>query len=212
MTSAYHGQGAVRLPGLFAAEVVDALTYQISRQINSAGPRLMRQGPLVDRPCPELSGLQWPVLLTFLWGLTPRIEAEVGAALLPTYCYFRLYHQGDRCRIHADRRACEHSLSLTLGSSESLPWALCVADAATDPASPEATRVADDFEGQRWTDHPMTAGDAVLYRGIDYRHGRLDPNPNRWSAHLFMHWVERDGANRDCAFDNRSMSGDPAFG
>ena len=26
--------------------------------------------------------------------------------------------------------------------------------------------------------------------------GRTAPNPNRWSAHLFLHWVERDGAFR----------------
>jgi hypothetical protein len=23
------------------------------------------------------------------------------------------------------------------------------------------------------------------------RHGRTTPNPNGWSAHLFLHWVER---------------------
>lgn len=211
MNSMYQSQGAVLLPNLFGREVVDALTYQVSRQIQAGGAALLRKGPLVDRACPELSGLQWPVLLTFLWGLTPRIEAEVGAPLLPTYSYFRIYHQGDRCRIHGDRRACEHSLSLTLACSEDRPWALSVATEPTDPTAPEATVVADDFGAQSWTDHPMTAGDAVLYRGIDYRHGRLDANPNQWSAHLFMHWVERDGPNRDCAFDNRRMSGPVDF-
>ncbi len=212
MSSTYYSQGATLLPGLFAREVVDALTYQISRQVSVAGPRLLRSGPLVERPCPELSALQWPVLLTFLWGLTPRIEAEVGAALLPTYSYFRLYRQGDRCRVHADRRACEHSLSLTLACSDSLPWALAVATEPTDPTSAAATVVADDFGSQSWTALPMAAGDAVLYRGIEHRHGRIEPNPNQWSAHLFMHWVDRDGPNRDCAFDNRNMSGPIDFG
>ena len=44
-------------------------------------------------------------------------------------------------------------------------------------------------------------GDAVLYRGVQHRHGRLTPNRNAWSAHLFLHWVERDGPFASHAFD-----------
>ena len=42
---------------------------------------------------------------------------------------------------------------------------------------------------------------AVLYRGVQHRHGRIKPNPNRWSAHLFLHWVDRDGPHAAQAFD-----------
>jgi hypothetical protein len=49
----------------------------------------------------------------------------------------------------------------------------------------------------------MQVGDAVLYRGVQHRHGRITPNPNGWSAHLFLHWVERDGRYRDNAFDGQ---------
>lgn len=207
--SGYRERGSTLLPALYAPEVMQALTYQVSRQVQAAGDRLLRSGPLVDRPCPELSGLQWPVLLTFLWGLTPRIEAEVGRTLLPTYSYFRLYRQGDRCRVHADRRACEHSLSLTLAYSDALPWTLSVADEPSDPSA--ATSIDEGFGAAPRQDYAMRAGDAVLYRGIDHRHGRVEPNPNRWSAHLFMHWVERDGAHRDCAFDGKPTTGEAQF-
>jgi hypothetical protein len=27
------------------------------------------------------------------------------------------------------------------------------------------------------------------------------PNPNSWSAHLFLHWVDRDGPHAAHAFD-----------
>jgi hypothetical protein len=37
----------------------------------------------------------------------------------------------------------------------------------------------------------MNVGDAVLYRGVNHRHGRLRPNPNAWSANLFLHWIDR---------------------
>ena len=48
----------------------------------------------------------------------------------------------------------------------------------------------------------MQPGDAVLYRGIDRRHGRTSPNPNQWSAHLFCHWVAADGPYRHLAFED----------
>jgi hypothetical protein len=40
-----------------------------------------------------------------------------------------------------------------------------------------------------------------MYRGVNHRHGRIEPNPNRWSAHLFMHWVDANGRFADEAFD-----------
>jgi hypothetical protein len=49
----------------------------------------------------------------------------------------------------------------------------------------------------------MEVGDAVIYRGVHRAHGRTTPNPNRWSAHLFLHWVARDGPYSDQAFDGQ---------
>ena len=51
----------------------------------------------------------------------------------------------------------------------------------------------------------MDVGDAVAYRGVDHRHGRTTPNPNRWSAHLFLHWVDPDGPQRGEAFDRKGV-------
>jgi hypothetical protein len=47
----------------------------------------------------------------------------------------------------------------------------------------------------------MQPGDAVAYQGVHYRHARLSPNPNAWSAHLFMGWVDRQGPFKEMAFD-----------
>ena len=49
----------------------------------------------------------------------------------------------------------------------------------------------------------MGIGDAVIYNGINYLHGRVNPNPNRWSAHIFMHWVDRAGSYARYAFDEK---------
>lgn len=49
----------------------------------------------------------------------------------------------------------------------------------------------------------LAPGDAILYQGVAYRHGRTTPNPNAWSAHLFLHWVDLDSPYKDWAFDRR---------
>lgn len=51
----------------------------------------------------------------------------------------------------------------------------------------------------------MRAGDAVMYRGVNHRHGRIEPNPNRWSAHLFLHWVDAKGPYAEHAFDRLAV-------
>lgn len=202
----YRTRGAALIQRMLPPEVASALAYQISLQVRAAGDQCLAPPVLSTKACYEIYAYQWPVLLTFLWGMTPRLEHLVGKPLLPTYCYFRTYQQGDICKIHADRPACEHSLSLTLAYSDDLAWALAVSDAPV-PANARATRGNADFGGAPYTEFAMAAGDAVLYRGTEHYHGRLVPNPNRWSAHLFLHWVERDGACSDHAFDRRIVSG-----
>jgi hypothetical protein len=131
-----------------------------------------------------------------------------GRDLLPTYNYFRLYRKDDICRVHSDRPACEHSLSLTLGYSDGLVWAFEIgAEPIVHPGPIE-----NDFEGAPYATIAMRPGDAVLYRGVAHRHGRVTPNPNRWSAHMFLHWVDRDGPHAAQAFDAMAAPGKSAGG
>lgn len=141
-------------------------------------------------------------MLTFLWGLTPRIAAATGRELLPTYAYFRAYQQGDVCRVHTDRPACEHSLSLTLAYGDGKPWALSVETTRQD--APRGL-VTDDFGDGSYASLDMAPGDGVLYQGTHHRHGRVSPNPNSWSAHLFLHWVEKNGRYAEHAFDRPAI-------
>src|SRR5262249_23560486 len=121
---------------------------------------------------------------------------------LPTYNYFRVYPKDAICRVHSDRPACEHSLSLTLGYSDDIPWPLEIDRGLVDEIEP----IKDDFEGADVASLPMAAGDAVLYRGGEHRHGRTTRNPNRWSAHMFLHWVDARTGRRRHAFDGHAPS------
>lgn len=200
----YREQGFAHLKRLMPTEVTQSFLHKLYADLGNIAlpPQLAREHNLLKRPAHELYGHHYPPMTFFLWGLTPMISELVGADLLPTYDYLRLYREGDVCRVHSDRQSCEHSLSLTLDYSDGELWPLEVGHKAL--ASPSA-EVDDDFGGEPHTSIAMEVGDAVLYRGVHRRHGRITPNPNGWSAHLFLHWVARDGPYADFGFDGQPV-------
>ena len=193
----YHEDGYAHLRALIdpsmARTFLRSLAKDLGRTIFPMTGKEARPGVL-KRPALQVHGEHYPPMKFFLWGLTPLISQLVGREVLPTYDLFRVYRAGDVCRVHSDREACEHSLSLTLDYSDGKPWPLQM---GRIPLPERQKRVTEDFEGEENVSISMQPGDAVLYRGIHRRHGRTEQNPNRWSAHLFLHWVERDGAYRE---------------
>lgn len=203
----YDKDGYAHLQGLVSPEIAQAFLRQLKKDMGPAPIPLSRvqQHPnLLTRPAFEAYGHHYQPMLFFLYGLTPIVSEAVGLDLLPTYDYFRIYRKGDICRVHSDRYSCEHSLSLTLGYSDDAPWDLEVSKDRSEPSA----QVDQGFGTSGFASVPMQVGDAVLYKGVHHRHGRTSPNPNTWSAHLFLHWVDRDGPYRDQAFDGQ-MGADP---
>ena len=204
-TEAYRRDGYVALPALFPVEVLHAFYSRMQADLQAGGRSLHQfasRGFFIVRESIEIYSLSYPPMLTLLWGLTPRMSLVTGCTLLPTYAYFRLYQQDDICRVHADRHACEHSLSLTIAYAEDRPWALSVGSERLARAGPPT---AEDFGGERYGSVAMRPGDGVAYQGTHHRHGRVDPNPNSWSAHLFLHWIDRDGPYAAEAFDHPTI-------
>jgi len=199
----YDGDGYVSLPALVPKEVTQAFLGLLKSDLDQSGVPLssLRQGSnLLKGDSIELYAYHYPPMLMFLWGLTPTMVELTGHDLLPTYAYLRIYRKGDICRVHCDRHSCQHSLSLLLASSDDLAWPLEIGKERLPEPSP---RVSEDFEAARFASIPMQAGDAVLYKGTNHRHGRTTPNPNAWSAHLFLHWVDREGPYANFAFDGQ---------
>lgn len=207
----YNAQGYAWLKGLIPAPVARRFLAQIRSDLENRGQALRAIAattPLIRRYAYELYCRDYPPMLTFLWALTPTISQIVGRPLLPTYSFFRVYLAGDVCRVHADRPACEHSLSLTLGYADGRPWPL---EIEASPVAKNAPQIAENFGEAASAAAPMQPGDAVLYRGVEHRHGRTTPNPNRWSAHMFLHWVDPDGPHKDHAFDGDAAPPPPDF-
>lgn len=200
---AYRTNGYVLLKQLFPPLVLQAFRARIQEDLNFHGSRKwVRTSSLLSMPAIEVYSLEYPPMAMFLWGLTPRVAQIAGCELMPAYAYFRIYQRGDICRVHSDRKACEHSLSLTVELGDNVPWALSLEKrrleqpvAAIDP----------DFGDEEFSTLAMSAGDATMYRGVNHRHGRIEPNPNSWSAHMFLHWVDAGGPYADHAFDRAQI-------
>lgn len=200
----YQRDGYATVRGLIPPEVAAMLFRQIQMDLNAASRSFddfAKAHPLSKATTVDISGHFYRPLTTFLWGLTPVVAGLTGADVLPSYDYFRIYRGGDICRVHSDRPSCEHSMSLTLVYSDDRPWPLEVGSRAVAGEGP----CVDDFGDEPHTSVAMHPGDAVLYRGIDLRHGRTQPNPNQWSAHLFLFWVEKTGPFAEHAFDEQRL-------
>ena len=196
----YWQDGYALVRGLIPPELANALLQTLKADMAEQVLPLQdfsQSAPILDRPAIELYGHHYKPMIQFLWGLTPIVSKLADRELLPTYNYFRIYPRDAICRVHSDRDACEHSLSLTLAYSDDIPWPLEIDRGLLDEARP----IKDTFDDANVASLPMNPGDAVLYRGIEHRHGRTIPNPNRWSAHMFLHWVDRSSRQRRFAFD-----------
>jgi hypothetical protein len=200
----YPETGYALIRELIPREVAHALMNRVKADLGP-GPLSPPPGevtPILNRNALEIYGNQYPPLQTFLWALTAAMEQVTRRSLIPTYDFFRIYREGDICRVHRDRPACEHSLSLTLDYSDDVVWPLEVGRLGED--GPQDL-FADGFGDEPHAVLMMQVGDAVAYRGVEHRHGRVNPNPNMWSAHLFLHWVDKGGPHAGQAFDGAGM-------
>jgi hypothetical protein len=199
----YSRDGYALVKQLIPPEVARAMVAALKDDIGPGAIPLSNaqiQSKLLNRPAFEVYGQYYKPMLTFLWGLTPIMIQLTGKQLLPTYDYLRIYREGDVCKVHYDRPSCEHSLSLTLDYSDGELWPL---EIGLSPRGQPNASVTDDFADEPFKSLVMGIGDAVLYRGTRHRHGRIHPNPNAWSVHLFLHWVDRQGPYADHAFDRK---------
>src|SRR5438067_1780832 len=121
----YRSHGYVLLKQLFPPLVLAMFRGRLQQALNLSGSRdFVRGNNLLTKPAIEVYSLEYPPMSAFHWGLTPRVTQVAGCELMPSYAYFRIYQQGDVCRVHSDRPACEHSLSLTVELGDNIPWAL----------------------------------------------------------------------------------------
>ena len=181
----YSDQAYVVRPGLLDAGFCEYLTAYLllAAQNGRLGTNPQIPGAL------ELYGdTAFEVLLT---AMAEVVAEHVGGEVIPTYSFARIYRVGDDLRAHTDRPACEHSLTLHLGSFGHSDWPICL----------------ENLQGESVEIH-QGPGDGLAYQGARLSHWR-PPFEGEWFAQAFLHWVSADGPHTDERFDRRPNLGLP---
>lgn len=146
-----------------------------------------------DRHCTLSTGMYGDSILdNFLELNRSKISKLVNIPLLPTYTYARLYKTKETLSIHQDRPSCEISASITLDHDK---------DSEIWPFFFSRVNGYEDIHRQ-----VIEVGGALLYRGIDLWHWRQEYK-GKWQAQIFLHYVDANGPNVDCAYDGREKLG-----
>jgi hypothetical protein len=134
----------------------------------------------------------------------PIIEKNIGAALFPTYSYYRVYKKGDDLKPHTDRHACEVSATIAFGWPNTPPWPFKLAN-HKEFSHEEASVV---LPGEPYIDVLLNPGDALIYAGPLVKHWR-DPFENTSYVQAFFHYVYAEGPHAALKFDGRPAIGRP---
>ena len=119
--------------------------------------------------------------LELLCEKTPQISELIGETVLPTYCYARVYKNGDVLEKHTDRDACDISLTVHLDGDEK--WEIFV-------ETPDNKEISINLK----------CGDALLYLGCDAPHWR-NAFEGSFYSQVFLHYVRSSGERSYAYFD-----------
>jgi hypothetical protein len=140
-------------------------------------------------------------------GIRLKLEEVIGRKLYNTYFYDRFYKSEMSLHRHADRDACEISVSVHISTDLKEPWAFRIKtpDTYTDKKKTQVL-----VPGE-WRDLYLEPGDGVLYKGSERPHERI-PMPygkqlfgwkkkSCYYHNIFFHYVLADGERAHCYMD-----------
>jgi hypothetical protein len=110
------------------------------------------------------------------------ISYVMGEPMLPTYSYARIYKNGEELKKHVDRKACEISASIHLGS-DGTSWPIWFTKPNGETISVE-----------------LKPGQGVIYLGCESVHWR-EAFTGQEYGQLFIHYVRSRGENGQYYFD-----------
>jgi hypothetical protein len=145
-------------------------------------------------------------------GIRMKLEKELGRKLYNTYYYDRYYFPGQELKRHADRDACEISVTIHISTNlegKDAEWPIWIKtpDTYTDK---KKTQILVPGENRSVVLKP---GDGMVYKGCSRPHWR-DPMPGTKKSkklfgknqelyyhQIFFHYVLADGQRAHCAWD-----------
>lgn len=144
-------------------------------------------------------------------GIRLKLEKILGRQLYNTYYYDRFYFPGQELTKHADRDACEISVTVHISTNLEEPWPIWIKTPDTY-ADKKKTLITQRGENRSVI---LSSGDGMIYKGCERPHWR-DPMPTEYKKtwygkkvekeglyyhQIFFHYVLADGQRVQCAND-----------
>ena len=143
-------------------------------------------------------------------GVRKKLEEIIGRKLYNTYYYDRFYYPGLALKQHADRGACEISVTIHISTNledEDAKWPIWIKTPDTYTDKTKSTVL---VPGENRS-VVLEAGDGMIYKGCERPHWR-DPLPKPkfklfgkkkeyYYHQIFFHYVLQDGQRAHCAWD-----------
>ena len=145
------------------------------------------------------------------YGVRLKLEKVLGRKLYNTYYYDRFYFPGQELTRHADRDACEISVTVHISSNLQEPWPIWIKTPDTY-ADKKKTLITQRGENRSVI---LNTGDGMIYKGCERPHWR-EPMPTEYKRtwygkrvekeglyyhQIFFHYVLADGIRSHCAND-----------
>lgn len=167
--------------------------------------------PVEEQVEGSTSRYHWPPYKYAHSQIRLKLEEAIGKKLYNTYYYDRFYNPGQALTIHADRPACEISVTVHVGSNISIPWPIWIKtpDTYSDDKKIEIVKRGENRSVI------LNPGDGMIYKGCERPHWR-DPMPTEYRRtwygrkvekeglyyhQVFFHYVLADGLRAHCAND-----------
>ena len=167
-----------------------------------------------------LSRYWHPQYRTIHSGVRKKLEKEIGRKLYNTYYYDRYYSPGQELTKHADREACEISVSIHISTNLpkpecDWPFKIKTPDTYIDK-SKSAVLVPGEVRSL-----VLNPGDGLIYKGCERPHWRdilstprvrkrdkwlKRPQPEYYYHQIFFHYVLADGRRSHHAWDSSVVS------
>ncbi|NBR37708.1 MAG: hypothetical protein EBT80_10275 [Chitinophagales bacterium] len=121
-------------------------------------------------------------------GIRLKLEKVLGNKLYNTYYYDRFYFPGQELTRHADRDACEISVTVHISSNLQEPWPIWIKTPDTY-VDEKKTQVLVAGENRSVI---LNAGDGMIYKGCERPHWRY-PMPTEYTKTWYGRKVEKEG-------------------
>ena len=121
----------------------------------------------------------------------PLVSRICGKELYPTYSYVRIYQEGNVMERHVDRPSCEISLTVNIFTKEN-----------------RSIFYVEDLNSNV-KEFDIEPGDALMYLGCELHHWRKPIEKDQFLVQFMLHYVDKNGKNKDHKYDKRLNLGYP---